>query len=83
MSLTNIFRNKKRSAPVARERLRRVLSMDRVQVPPGKLHHLEVEFAQAVRKHLGIDPADVQVEVSGQGRDVQLSARVFLRRPAA
>ncbi len=83
MKVVNRFRNKRSSAREAKERLRRVLPLDRAQVSPGKLRYIEQEFAQAVRKHLGIDPENVEVQISGRGRDMQLSARASLRRTAA
>ncbi len=84
MNLVKRLRNsKRRSGQVAKDRLRTLVSLDRASISPGKLQYIERDIAQVVRHHLGVDPDQVEVEISGRGRDVRLDARVSLRRTAA
>lgn len=84
MNLVNRVRNsKRRSGQVAKDRLRTLVNLDRASVSPGKLQYLERDIAQAVRRCLGVDPEQVEVEITGQGRDVRLNARVSLPRTVA
>ncbi len=84
MKLVNRIRNsKRRSGQVAKERLSNLVSLDRVHVAPGRLKSIEREIAQVVRQQLGVDPERVEIQLTRQGRDVCLDARVSLRRSAA
>ncbi len=63
-----IFRRKKRSSDVAKERLQLVLVHDRAGVSPELIQTLRHEIVDVISKYLDIDQAGMEISLT-QGRD--------------
>ncbi len=84
MSVVNRFLNRKRgSRHVAKSRLQSVVAHDRAHISPGKLQHVREDLVRTLSRHLDIDPESVRVELTPQGREIHLDARIGLRRTPA
>ena len=66
------------SGEVAKERLRLVLTHDRANIPPGMLETLKDEIVAVISRHVPIDPDEVRVSFSKDGRESRLVADIPL-----
>lgn len=69
----------KKSASSAKERLQLVLIHDRTDLTPGVMDALKNELIAVISKHIEIDPASVQINVSNDGREQRLVADIPLK----
>ncbi len=69
----------KRSADSAKERLQLVLIHDRTDLTPAELNALKDELLEVISRHVDIDPAAVQIQLTHDGRTQRLVADVPLR----
>ncbi len=69
----------KKSASSAKERLQLVLIHDRTDLTPGLVEALKNELIAVISKHIDIDPASVQVNISNDGREQRLVADIPLK----
>lgn len=69
----------KKSARSAKERLQLVLIHDRTDLTPGVVEALKNELIAVISKHIEIDPASVQINVSNDGREQRLVADIPLK----
>jgi cell division topological specificity factor len=74
-----MFRNRKKSASMAKERLKLVLIHDRAELPPGVMEDLKEELIQVISRHVDVDRDSVQIEFAQKGRDQRLIADIPLR----
>jgi cell division topological specificity factor len=79
MSLFERFGGKK-SAHNAKERLQLVLIHDRTDLTPAMLELLKDELLEVISRHIDIDPASVQINVTHEGREQRLVADIPLRK---
>jgi cell division topological specificity factor len=78
MNLFDRFTGKK-SARSAKERLQLVLIHDRTDLTPAVFEALKNELLAVISKHIDIDPASVQNNVSNEGREQRLVADIPLK----
>ena len=69
----------KKSASSAKERLQLVLIHDRTDLTPGVMEALKNELIAVISKHIDIDPASVQINISNEGREQRLVADIPLK----
>ena len=69
----------KKSASSAKERLQLVLIHDRTDLTPGVMEALKNELIAVISKHVEIDPASVQINISNEGREQRLVADIPLK----
>jgi cell division topological specificity factor len=67
------------SAQQAKERMKLVLIHDRTDLTPGGLEQLKDELIEVISRHIEIDPAAVNIQVSQEGREQRLIADIPLR----
>jgi cell division topological specificity factor len=69
----------KKSAHSAKERLQLVLIHDRTDLTPAVFDALKNELLEVISRHIEIDPASVQINVSNEGREQRLVADIPLK----
>ncbi len=69
----------KRSAKSAKERLQLVLIHDRTDLTPAALDMLKDELIATISRHIEIDPANVRIDLTREGREQRLVADIPLR----
>jgi len=74
-----LFGKDKRSANQAKERLKLVLIHDRTDMTPAALAALKDELIGVISRYVPIDPDDVRIEMSQEGREQRLIADIPLR----
>jgi cell division topological specificity factor len=74
-----IIGREKRSANQAKERLKLVLIHDRTDLNPGVLESLKDELIQVISRYVPIDPDEVRIEMSQEGREQRLIADIPLQ----
>jgi cell division topological specificity factor len=74
-----MFRNRKKSASMAKERLKLVLIHDRAELPPGVMEDLKEELIQVISRHVDVDRDSVHIEFAQKGRDQRLIANIPLQ----
>ena len=79
MNLFDRITGKKKSAHSAKERLQLVLIHDRTDLTQEVVEALKNELIAVILKHIDIDPASVQVNVSNEGREQRLVADIPLK----
>jgi cell division topological specificity factor len=67
------------SAEQAKERLKFVLIHDRTDLTPAIVATLKDEIIEVISRHIDIDPAAVNIEMSQDGREQRLIADIPLR----
>lgn len=69
--MLNLFSSKK-SKETLKDRLKLVLTYDRIQLAPGKMEELKKELMEVVQRYfpLGSEAVDVQVEQQGKNMRV-------------
>jgi cell division topological specificity factor len=73
-----LFRQDKKSARQAKERLKLVLIHDRTDLSPGTLDALKDELIAVISRHVDIDPGAVKIEMTQDGRQQRLIADIPL-----
>lgn len=76
-----MFRNRKKSASVAKERLKLVLIHDRTELPPGVMEDLKEDLIRVISRHVNVDRKLVHIEFSQEGRNQRLIADIPLQSP--
>jgi cell division topological specificity factor len=71
----------RKSANLAKERLKLVLIHDRTDLTPGALEALKDDLIKAISRHITIDPDAVRIEMSQEGREQRLIADIPLQAP--
>jgi len=79
MNFFDRITGKKKSARSAKERLQLVLIHDRTDLTQEVVEALKNELIAVILKHIDIDPASVQVNVSNEGREQRLVADIPLK----
>ena len=79
MNFFDRITGKKKSAHSAKERLQLVLIHDRTDLTQEVVEALKNELIAVILKHIDIDPASVQVNVSNEGRGQRLVADIPLK----
>jgi cell division topological specificity factor len=74
-----LFGKDKRSASQAKERLKLVLIHDRTDMTPASLAALKDELIGVISRYVPIDPEDVRIEMSQEGREQRLIADIPLK----
>lgn len=69
----------KKSARSAKERLQLVLIHDRTDLTPAVFDALKNELLEVISRHIEIDPASVQINMSNEGREQRLVADIPLK----
>jgi len=67
------------SREIAKERLQLVLVHDRVNISPQLLETLKDEIISVISRHVDIDPAGVEVNLTQSRRQSRLVANIPLR----
>lgn len=74
--LDRILGREKSSAQQAKERLKLVLIHDRIDLNPGRLETLKDEIIDVISRHVEIDPDEVRIEMTQDGRQQRLIADI-------
>jgi len=74
-----MFRNRKKSASKAKERLKLVLIHDRTELPPGVMEDLKEDLIRVISRHVDVDRNSVHIEFAQEGRDSRLIADIPLQ----
>jgi cell division topological specificity factor len=77
--LDRILGRERKSARQAKERLKLVLIHDRTDLPPGKLDALKDELIEVLSRYVSLDPDEVKIEMSQEGREQRLIADIPLK----
>ncbi len=78
-SFSDRILGKRSSADDAKERLRLLLVHDRTTLPPGKMEALRDELISVISRHIEVDRANVQIEMTQDGRSQRLLADIPLK----
>ncbi|MBX3049129.1 MAG: cell division topological specificity factor MinE [Anaerolineales bacterium] len=78
-NLSDLF-GRKGSASTAKERLRLVLIHDRSTLAPGAMEALRDELVEVISRHVDVDPSQVRLELTQEGRSQRLLADIPLKR---
>jgi cell division topological specificity factor len=76
--LDRIFGSKPASASAAKERLKMVLIHDRTDISPGLLDRMKNELMDVIIRYVEIDPSEVRIEMTQDGREQRLIADIPL-----
>jgi cell division topological specificity factor len=76
--LERLLGRDQRSARQAKERMKLVLIHDRTDLTPSALESLKDELIAVISRHIEIDPAAVDIQVSHEGREQRLIADIPL-----
>jgi cell division topological specificity factor len=76
--IDRILGREKSSAQQAKERLKLVLIHDRTDLNPGTLENLKDEIINVISRHVEIDPKQVRIEMTQDGRQQRLIADIPL-----
>jgi cell division topological specificity factor len=76
--IDRILGREKSSAKQAKERLKLVLIHDRTDLNPGTLETLKDELIDVISRHVDINPATVNIEMTQDGRQQRLIADIPL-----
>jgi cell division topological specificity factor len=75
----DFFFRRKKSANSAKERLQLVLIHDRTDMTPAELDALKDDLIATISRHVEIDPAAVNINITQDGRSQRLVANIPLR----
>lgn len=86
--MTSLFerfkgRREPTSAEIARERLKLVLVSDRSDISPEKLHEMQSEIIDVIKRYIRIDEMEVQIKLEQRDRKNYLVADIPLQRERA
>jgi cell division topological specificity factor len=73
------FGRDKRSANLAKERLKFVLIHDRSDLAPGTMERLKDELIEVISRYVDIDPSAVRINMTQEGREQRLLADIPLK----
>jgi cell division topological specificity factor len=76
-----LFRNKN-SAHNAKERLQLVLIHDRTDLSPAELEYLKDDLIETISRHIEIDPTQININITHDGRAQRLVADIPLKSPS-
>lgn len=79
--IERIFGKNRKSANQAKERLHLVLVHDRTNLTNSALSDLKDEIIEVISRHIDIDPAMVNIEMSQEGRQQRLIADIPIKGP--
>jgi cell division topological specificity factor len=68
-----------KSARQAKERMKLVLIHDRTDLTPSAMEALRDELISVISRHVEIEPSEVRIEMSHEGREQRLIADIPLR----
>ena len=71
------------SAEIAKERLKLVLVSDRSDISPEKLHEMQSEIIDVIKRYIRIDEMEVQIKFEQRDRKNYLVADIPLQRERA
>jgi cell division topological specificity factor len=74
-----IFGRDRKSADLAKERLKLVLIHDRTDLNPGDMDALKDELIAVISRYVPIEPDDVRIEMSQEGREQRLIADIPIK----
>ena len=74
-----MFRKRKKSASLAKERLKLVLIHDRIELPPGVMEDLKEDLIRVISRHVNVDRESVHIEFAQEGRNPRLIADIPLQ----
>ncbi|MCC7130960.1 MAG: cell division topological specificity factor MinE [Anaerolineae bacterium UTCFX2] len=77
--LDRLFGRDRKSAHLAKERLKLVLVHDRTDISPGVMELMKDDLIAAISRHIDIDASDVRIEMTDEGRVQRLIADIPLR----
>ncbi len=77
--LDRLFGRNTRSANTAKERMKLVLIHDRTDMNAGTMEMLKDELIEVISRHIDIDPEEVKIEMSQEGREQRLIADIPIR----
>lgn len=72
----------RRSANQAKERLKLVLIHDRTDLSPGTMEKLKDDLIAVISRYVEIDPTEVRIDMTQDGREQRLLADIPLRTAA-
>ena len=78
---SRLFGQKEKSSAVAKNRLQLVLVHDRVNLSPGKMDELKDELIQVISKYVDIDRNGMDIAITQNNEQSQLTAQIPLLRP--
>ena len=79
--IERIFGRNRKSANQAKERLHLVLVHDRTNLTNSALENIKDELIDVISRHIEIDPAAVNIEMSQEGRQQRLIADIPIKGP--
>jgi cell division topological specificity factor len=68
-----------KSAHLAKERMKLVLIHDRTDLTPAAMDALKDELIAVISRHVEIEPEEIRIEMSHEGREQRLIADIPLR----
>ncbi len=69
----------RRSADLARERLKMVLIHDRTDLSPGVMDNMKDDLIAVISRYVEIDPRTVRIAMEQEGREQRLIADIPLK----
>lgn len=75
-----MFRNRRKSASNAKDRLKLVLIHDRAELPTGVMEALKRDLIEVISRHVDVDRDSVHIEFAQEGRNSRLIADIPLQR---
>lgn len=79
MEFVNRVLGRKRSAGSAKERLQLVLIHDRTDLTHAEMEALKDDLIETISRHVEIDPAAANIDITRDGRSQRLVADIPLR----
>lgn len=70
-----------KSARQAKERMKLVLIHDRTDLSPAMMETLKDELIAVISRHIEIDPQEVHIEMTQDGREQRLIADIPIHSP--
>jgi len=77
--IDKVLGRNRRSASLAKERLKLVLIHDRTDLSPGSLDLLKDELIAVISRYIDIDPQGVRIGMEHEGREQRLIADIPVR----
>lgn len=77
--LDKLLNRESKSAQLAKERLKLVLIHDRTDLTPQELSALKDELIAVISRYVEIDPNEVKIDMTQEGREQRLVADIPVR----
>ena len=77
--LDKLLNRESKSAQLAKERLKLVLIHDRTDLTPQELSALKDELIAVISRYVEIDPHEVKIDMTQEGREQRLVADIPVR----